>query len=151
MSIGTITSTGKIESNKSSVNLTYKKLCRYNTSQPTDKVQSFIIMCDESVDDLSSLIQFMLLHGSKTEYTTGSSPTEGYEYFCVAIPLYGGEYTGSSAPTVYTTLSYYGYLYRPSDPPDWRKWLCITGYHSTSGNSYDSITINESDWWIEDF
>ena len=145
MSIGTITSIGKIESNKSSVNLTYKRLCRYNQYQPTDKVQSYIITCDESVNDLSSLKQFMLLYGSKFEQISSSS-----EEIYTTIPLCGcfpnGSYIG-----VCTTLFYSRKRSLNPDTSEWKEYMYIAGYRS----NYNEIEIlspyiDGSDWWIED-
>lgn len=132
MGIGSITSIGK-QNVANTGGLKYKKIQKDN--------KSFCFIGDDTVVDHRSLINFIIGHGGSTETVEDNVYTKR-----TAIPA-GRGYVGGSYPTSYTSL-----IVRQTKQPDTGEWSTPTniyavGYHSTSGNPFDSTTIDDT-WTV---
>lgn len=132
MSIGSITSVGK-QNATSSGELKYKKIQKGEAS--------FCFLGDDTVVDFASLVNFILTYG-------GSSITtqDTIDYKRTAIPAARG-YLGGSYVTSYTSFTV-SQTKSPSNP-EWTtpSTIAASGYHSTSGNPFDHLTIDNT-WTV---
>ncbi len=129
MSIGSISSTGK-QNAAVAGGLKYKKI------QKGD--DSFSFICDDSVVDLTTLINFILLKGG-----SGTVIIDGVTYKRTSIPCARG-YAGRDTAS-YTSLIVTQRLI--SDEWTIPTGILAVGYISTSGNPYISMTIDSS-WTV---
>lgn len=136
MSIGTITSTGK-QSVAVAGGLKYKKLQKGDSS--------FCFLADDTVVDFASLIRFIMAHGgSSIDLNTSYAPP--LQSKRTAIPAARG-YWGGSYVSSYTSFIVTRIL--NNDTGEWSTPTTIVavGFHSTSGNPYDSVTLDNS-WTV---
>lgn len=132
VSIGSITSIGK-QNAASSGGLKYKKLQKGETS--------ICFIADNTVVDFASLVSFILLHGGSAITTQ-----DGVEHKKTAIPC------GRAHLINYYVTSYTSLIVSQSKQSGSEEWstsstITATGYHSTSGNPYDSISIDNT-WMV---
>ena len=136
MSIGSITSVGK-QNAAVAGGLKYKKLQKGDSS--------FCFLADDTVVDFASLINFIIVHGgSSIDLNTSYAPP--IQSKKTAIPVARG-YLGSSYVTSYTS-----FIVTQTYNTTTGEWTTPTtivavGFHSTSGNPYDSVTLDNS-WTV---
>ena len=132
MSIGSITSIGK-QNAAVAGGLKYKKIQKGDSS--------FCFLGDDTVVDFASLVNFILLYGGST-----ITSQDTIEYKRTAIAASRG-YLGGSYLTSYTAL-----IVSQTKSPSSPEWttpssIVASGYHSTSGNPYDGVTLDSS-WTV---
>lgn len=136
MAIGTITSTGK-QSVAVAGGLKYKKLVKDNAS--------FCFLADDTVVDFDSLVSFILEHGgSSIDVNTSTSPYTQYKR--TAIPVARG-YMGGSYVTSYTSFIVTQTFLNTTGEWTTPTTIAAVGYHATSGNPFDLITLDDS-WTV---
>ena len=136
MSIGIITSVGK-QNVSSSGGLKYKKLQKGDSS--------FCFLSDDSVVDFASLINFILNHGG-TSIDLNTSYAPPIQNKRTSIPAARG-YLGGSYVTSYTSFIVTQTLDNNTGKWSTPSTIVAAGYHSTSGNPYDSVTLDNS-WTV---
>lgn len=136
MAIGTITSTGK-QSVAVAGGLKYKKLKKGNSS--------FCFLADDSVVDFASLINFIVNNGGSS-IDTNTSVAPPVQSKRTAIPAARG-YLGGSYVTSYTSFIVTQALNNTTGEWSTPTTIVAAGYHSTSGNPYDSVTLDNT-WTV---
>lgn len=136
MSIGSITSIGK-QNAAVAGGLKYKKLQKGDSS--------FCFLCDDSVVDFASLINFILNNGG-TSIDLNTSYAPPIQSKRTAIPAARG-YLGGSYVTSYTSFIVSQTLNNETGKWSTPTSIVAAGYHSTSGNPYDSLTLDNT-WTV---
>lgn len=136
MSIGSITSTGK-QNAAVAGELKYKNLQKGNSS--------FCFLVDDTVVDFASLIKFIIDHGGSS-IDTNTSYAPPIQSKRTAIPAARG-YWGGSYVSSYTSFIVTQTLNNDTGAWSTPTTIVAVGFHSTSGNPYDSVTLDNS-WTV---
>lgn len=134
MPIGSISSTGK-QNAAVAGGLKYKRIQKNETS--------FCFLADDTVVDFASLVNFIVRCGGSTirlnDYNAQIKRT--------AIPVGCGYLGGSQYVSSYTSFIVSQTLNQSTGEWSTPTTIVAVGYHSTSGNPYDSITIDDT-WTV---
>lgn len=137
MSIGSITGTGK-QNAAVAGGLKYKKLQKGNSS--------FCFLADDTVVDFASLINFILAHGGSS-IDTNTSYAPPLQSKRTSIPVARGYMGGSQYVSSYTAFIVTQTLNNDTGAWSIPTTIVAVGFHSTSGNPYDSVTLDTS-WTV---
>lgn len=137
MSIGTISSTGK-QNAAVAGGLKYKKLKKGESS--------FCFLGDDSVVDFASLINFIVNNGGSS-IDTNTSVAPPVQSKRTAIPVARGYMGGGSYVSSYTSFIVTQAFNNTTGEWSTPSSIVAVGYHSTSGNPFDYVTLDNS-WTV---